>query len=268
VSAICRTLDIGRATAYRPSLGRPRHYACAADALVTAQVQQLVRERPSYGYRRLTVMINRAFGTRYNRKRIQRVMQRAGLTVPCRRRRTSGRAHTGRIVRPGSNERWCSDSLTVRCWSGELVELGFVLDCCDRECLATVAVIGALAGADIRRLLRAACAQRFGQARPTAPLELLSDNESMYTALETVITAERLGLTPITTPAYSPQSNGVSEAFVQTLRRDYLDGADLATAGRLLAQWPGWIADYNTLAPHSALGYRAPVEYRRMRETV
>jgi transposase InsO family protein len=60
----------------------------------------------------------------------------------------------------------------------------------------------------------------------------------------------------------------VSEAFVQTRRRDYLDGADLATAGRLLAQWPGWIADYNTLAPHSALGYRAPVEYRRMQETV
>jgi hypothetical protein len=47
VSAICRTLGISRATAYRPSLGRPRHYTCAADALVTAQVQQLVRERPS-----------------------------------------------------------------------------------------------------------------------------------------------------------------------------------------------------------------------------
>ena len=43
---------------------------------------------------------------------------------------------------------------------------------------------------------------------------------SIYTALETQIHAERLGLMPVTTPARSPQSNGMSEAFVNTLRRD------------------------------------------------
>ena len=67
---------------------------------------------------------------------------------------------------------------------------------------------------------------------------------------------------PITTLAASPQSNGMSEALVNTLRRDYLAGADLATAPGLLEQLPVWIADYNAVAPHSALGFQSPQQYR------
>lgn len=92
-------------------------------------------------------------------------------------------------------------------------------------------------------------------------MQFLSDNGSIYTAIETVITAERLGLAPVTTPAYIPQSNGMSEAFVRTLRRDYLDGADRSSAASVLEQIPRWLADYNGVAPHSALGYRAPQRY-------
>ena len=88
----------------------------------------------------------------------------------------------------------------------------------------------------------------------------------MYTALETVIYAERHGLAPVTTPAYSPESNGMAEAFVKMLKRDYADGADLSTAGAVLDQLPAWIADHNGVAPHSALGYCAPQQYRARRQ--
>jgi putative transposase len=54
----------------------------------------------------------------------------------------------------------------------------------------------------------------------------------------------------------------MSEAFVDTLRRDCLDGADRSTATRALEQIMGRIADYNEHAPHSALRYRSPLEYR------
>lgn len=159
---------------------------------------------------------------------------------------------------------WCSDTLEIACWNGELVELGFVLDCHDREAIAHVAVPRKYRATDVQQLLTRAVHARFSEGRPTEPLQFLSDNGSIYTAIDTVMTAERLGLSPVTTPAYSPQSNGMSEAFVRTLRRDYLDGADWSSAASVLEQIPRWLADYNGVAPHSALGYRAPQQYRQL----
>jgi transposase InsO family protein len=80
--------------------------------------------------------------------------------------------------------------------------------------------------------------------------------------LETTTYAEDLGFKPITTPAYSPESNGMAEAFVNTFKRDYVSGGDLSDADTVIRQLPGWIDDYNRNAPHSAHGMLAPTEYR------
>ncbi len=70
--------------------------------------------------------------------------------------------------------------------------------------------------------------------------------------------ARQIGLLPLTTPVCSPQSNGMAESFVKTMKRDYLRNMpkpDRATALRKLA-----IAfeHYNEEHPHSALNYRSP----------
>lgn len=263
LAPICRTLGISRACAYRESVGRPARYARADDRVVTAQIRAVIRTRASYGARRVRALVNREFATGYNLKRIQRVMELNGWKLPRVTRRRTGRAHRGLIQREVSNERWCSDVLEIACWNGELVQVGFALDCHDREALAIVAAARDLLGTDIEQLMQRAVAARFGVGeRPDDPIQWLSDNGSIYTALGTLITAERLHLVPITTPAASPQSNGMSEAFVNTMRRDYLAGADLSTADAVLAQIPEWIADYNAVAPHSALGYQSPQQYR------
>jgi hypothetical protein len=49
-----------------------------------------------------------------------------------------------------------------------------------------------------------------------------------------------------------------AEAFLKTFERDYVDGAELRDAESIFAQLSGWIEDYNTRAPHSALGIRNP----------
>jgi putative transposase len=66
----------------------------------------------------------------------------------------------------------------------------------------------------------------------------------------------------------SPQSNGMSEAFVNTMKRDYVAGADRSTAAAVLQQIPSWIEDYNAVAPHSALAFKSPLEYRREHQSV
>ena len=223
----------------------------------------MIRTRATYGARRVRALVNRAFGMAYNLKRIRRVMELNGWKLPRSARRRTGRAHTGQIQRAVSNERWCSDVLEIACWNGEYVQIGFALDCHDRECLAHVAAARDLCTRDIQQLMHAAVATRFGTgSRPDAPIQWLSDNGSIYTALDAACTAERLNLEPITTPAASPESNGMSEAFVNTLKRDYVSGADRSSAAALIDQVPAWIADYNAVAPHSALGFRAPQQYR------
>src|SRR5438094_9845885 len=101
---------------------------------------------------------------------------------------------------------------------------------------------------------------RFGEATLTAPhaIQWLSDNGPQYTATATVLYAHELGLVPITTPAYSPESNGLAEAFVHTCKGDYGNVHELRDAESVLAQHAAWIDDYNRLAPHSAAGCGTP----------
>ena len=144
--------------------------------------------------------------------------------------------------------------------------MAFAIDCHDREVPAFVASPRSLTGADIRTLMDRTLWARFGEATLKAPhaIQWLSDNGPQYAATATVLYAHELGLVPITTPAYSPESNGLAEAFVGTFKRDYLGDAELRDAETVLAQLGGWFDDYNTLAPHSALGMRSPREYRAL----
>ena len=56
--------------------------------------------------------------------------------------------------------------------------------------------------------------------------------------------------------------SGLAEAFSGTFKRDYVNDAELRDAETVLTQLGGWIDDYDTQAPHSALGIRSPVEYQ------
>jgi putative transposase len=62
-------------------------------------------------------------------------MELNGWKPPRTTRRPTERARWAQIQRDVSNERWCSDVLEIACWNGELVQLGFALDCHDREVL-------------------------------------------------------------------------------------------------------------------------------------
>ncbi|MFN7190446.1 MAG: integrase core domain-containing protein, partial [Rhodospirillales bacterium] len=84
---------------------------------------------------------------------------------------------------------------------------------------------------------------------------------------ETKRFARDMGLEPRTTPVQSPQSNGMAEAFVRTIKRDYARVSSLPTARAILRLLPKWFEHYNTVHPHRALGYRSPREFIADRKT-
>ncbi|QBR40006.1 hypothetical protein EHF36_04695 [Kerstersia gyiorum] len=57
---------------------------------------------------------------------------------------------------------------------------------------------------------------------PSSEIEWLTDNGSAYIAGKTRAFVQQIGLKPVTTPVRSPQSNGMAESFVKTIKRDYV----------------------------------------------
>ena len=55
----------------------------------------------------------------------------------------------------------------------------------------------------------------------------------------------------------------MSEAFVKTLKRDYLRVSPVPDAKTTLDRIAGWFDDYNENHPHSGLRMRSPREFRR-----
>ena len=113
----------------------------------------------------------------------------------------------------------------------------------------------------IRDLMVRCVEQRFGAIRAPHPVQFLSDNGSIFAAYRTVEIALALNLAPCFTPVESPESNGMAEAFVKTLKRDYVRISPIPDAAGALALVDSWMEDYNTVHPHSRLGYRSPREY-------
>lgn len=253
MKAVAETLGVSRSNLIeRLARGaKPRRrYQKAQDAAVLPLVRRLVDARSTYGYRRITALLNRNLAAEglapANHKRIYRLMKLHGLLLEKHSGDRPGRAHDGKGVVMRSDLRWCSDGFEFTCWNGEVVRGAFVLDAHDREVITWRAVANTgVSGSDIRDMMLEAVEVRFGGSRAPHPVEWLSDNGSIYTARDTRIFASQLNLVPCFTPVASPESNGMSEALVKTLKRDYLRVSPVPDAETALDQIAGWFDDYN-----------------------
>jgi len=268
VKAVADMLGVARSNLVEQMRDRPRQRLgrppAPADALV-AEIKAVIADLPTYGYRRVHAILRRKAldeGRQPpNHKRVYRVMKEHGLLLQ-RHAGGSERRHDGRIAVARSDLRWCSDAFEIGCENGERVRVAFALDCCDREAMSYVATTGGIGGEAVRDLMVTAVEHRFGRVnRLPRTIEGLTDNGSGYVSAQTRRFAREIGLEPRTTPLESPQSNGMAEAFVRTIKRDYVRVSpvpDAETAMRLL---PSWMARYNEVHPHKALGYRSPREF-------
>ena len=132
MKAVAETLEVSRSNLVeRLARGaKPRRrYQKAQDAAVLPLVRRLIDARPTYGYRRITALLNRNLAAEglapANHKRVYLLLEKHSGDRP-------GRAHDGKVVVMRSDLRWCSDGFEFTCWNGEVVRGAFVLDAHDR----------------------------------------------------------------------------------------------------------------------------------------
>ncbi len=207
-----------------------------------------------YGYRRITALLRRE-GWRVNHKRVERIWRREGLKVP-KKQPKRGRLwlNDGSCVRRRPQRRdhvWAYDFVQARTHDGRCFRMLAIIDEHTRECLAI----------DVARTLRSDdVLERLAWLFVTrgVPEHIRSDNGPEFTARVVRDWLKGVGVKTLFIEPGSPWENGYCESFNGKLRDELLAREIFYTLKEAKVLIERWRRQYNTIRPHSALGYRAP----------
>ena len=223
------------------------------DALTRAIIA-LACEYGRYGYRRITALLRRT-GWQVGKDRVQRIWRREGLRVP-QKQRPRGRLwlNEGSCVRlrpERANHVWSYDFVSAMTHDGRSLRLLTLIDEYTRECLA-IRVARRLGSQEVIDTLADVMLWRG------IPEHLRSDNGPEFVAGELRKWLARLGTETLYIEPGSPWENGYCESFNGKLRDECLNGEIFYSLKEAQVVIEQWRVQYNTLRPHSALGYRPP----------
>lgn len=223
------------------------------DAL-TKDIVELASSYGRYGYRRITVMLRHS-GWAVNHKRVERLWRREGLRVPKKQPRR-GRLwlNDGGCVRLRPEHKdhvWAYDFVSARTHDGRSFKMLVIVDEFTRECLA-IDVARHLTSDD---LLERLC---WLMTTREVPKHVRSDNGPEFTAKAVREWLKKVGVQTLVIEPGSPWENGYVESFNGKLRDELLKGEIFYSLREAQVLIEMWRKHYNTIRPHSSLGYRPP----------
>jgi len=207
-----------------------------------------------YGYRRITALL-RLDGWWVNHKRVERIWRREGLKVP-KKQPKRGRLwmNDGSCVRLRAQRKghvWSYDFVQARTHDGRSFRMLTLIDEFTRECLA-IDVARNLKHDDVLERLAWLMATRG------VPDHIRSDNGSEFTATAVRDWLKRVGVQTLYITPGSPWENGYIESFNGKLADELLEREVFDTLYEAKVLIERWRVQYNTVRPHSSLGYRPP----------
>ncbi len=197
----------------------------------------------------------RAEGWHVNHKRVERIWREEGLKVPQkqprRRRLWLARSSCIRLRPTHANHVWSYDFISDRTSDGRTYRSLNIIDEYTRECLL-MHVARKITAYNVLEHLADLFIMRG------TPEYLRSDNGPEFIAEVLRKWLDRLGVDTLFIEPGSPWENGYVESFNGKLRYELLNGEifDTLTEARIIIE--RWRKQYNTIRPHSSLGYRPP----------
>lgn len=229
------------------------------EARLRARIVELAEQYGRYGYRRVTgLLVNE--GWQVNHKRVGRIWREEGLKVPQKQpKRRRLWLNDGSCVRlrpqyPGHV--WSYDFVQDRTHNGRTFRMLTIIDEFTRECLS-IDVDRRLSSDRVLERLTELFAQRG------APDYIRSDNGSEFTAKKVRRWLSELSVKTLFIEPGSPWENGYVESFNGKLRDELLNMEIFDTLREAQVLVERWRKHYNTVRPHSSLGYRPPAPEAR-----
>jgi putative transposase len=251
---VAATLMISRSSLYyRPRVRRPR-----ADRRYDEEIIATCGEKPTFGYRRVTLRLQRGKGLRVNHKRVLRVMRERGLLVLPRRLRAKRRKEWARVEASEPNQIWQSDMTKV--WAGPAAGWAYlvcVIDCCTREITGWNLSLRCRSEEAIDAVEQSVLARLPAGSRE-AELTLTTDNGTQFTSTRYMETLSRLGITHRRTAYHHPEGNSYIERFHRSLKEEEVWVHEYRSMDEARTSIGNWIAEYNHERPHQSLENRTP----------
>jgi transposase InsO family protein len=194
---------------------------------------------------------------------IWRVLKARGFVNPQPHKRP--KSSYIRFVAELPNQCWQADVTHVGMADGSFLEVLNIIDDHSRLCVDSRAFL-TTRGPDVVRALHRA-GRGWGY-----PQTLLTDNGAIFTSAPRhgagVMEVEllSLGIASKHSRPYHPQTCGKVERFHQTLKRYLAKQAPPATKKQLQVRLDAFVAYYNEVRPHRAIGRRPPAEVFAARE--
>ena len=232
-----------------------RYQSCRpSDSALRGRLRDLANVRRRFGYRRLFILLRRE-GEPSGINRIYRLYREEGLTVRKRRaRRKAVGTRAPILIEARANARWSLDFVHDQFNCGRRFRILNVVDDVTRECLAAipdVSISGRRVARDLTTII-----ERRGK-----PGMIVSDHGTELTSNAILAwCAEHRVQWHYIAPG-KPMQNGFVESFNGRMRDELLNETlfrDLAHARTAITDW---VVDYNTIRPHSALGYQTPAAH-------
>jgi transposase InsO family protein len=249
----CRVLQQWRGTQRYVPLYRTEENA------LTRNIITLASEYGRYGYRRITALLQ-ARGWPVGKDRVQRIWRREGLKVPQKQRaRARLWLNDGSCVRlrpERANHVWSYDFVSAMTHDGRTLRMLTLIDEYTRECLA-IRVARRLGRYEVIEALADVMLLRG------VPDYMRSDNGPEFVAKEVRSWLAKVGTGTLYIEPGSPWENGYCESFNGKLRDECLNGEIFYSLKEAQIVIEKWRVVYNTLRPHSSLGYRPPAPAAR-----
>lgn len=230
------------------------------DRALREQLRAFSRAHPRWGYRRAHAQLLNQ-GWRVNRKAIQRLWREEGLRVPARRRKRQrlGTSTTpaARLAAEHPDHVWALDYQFDQTLDGRILKLLNVVDECTREALTITVDRRIDADATVKVL------DRLVTERQTTPRFIRCDNGPELTANALRDWCRFTGAGTSYIEPGAPWQNPYVESFGSRLRDELLTVEAFSSLLEAQVLVEDWRIEYNTLRPHSALGYLTPTDYAK-----